>query len=258
MSSNVHPTAIIERGAEIDSSARVGAYAYVGPMVRMGSSCVVHHHATVEGNTTMGSGNEIYPYAFIGARTHDLKYAGGEPGLVIGNNNVFREYTSIHTSTPESKVTAIGNHNYFLAFVHVGHECILGDHIVISCSSLLAGHVIVEDHVTFGGRVSVHQFCRIGAHAMLAAHSLILQDVLPFMLVSGDPATAKTINQVGMERSGFSSEERDLARSAYKTLYRNDLNLSQALEKLTAHPHANGPILRPIIDFARDSKRGLT
>ncbi len=257
MSSNVHPTAIIESGAAIDSSVRVGAYAYIGPMVRMGSGCVVHHHATVDGNTTMGSGNEIYPYAFIGARTHDLKYAGGEPGLVIGNNNVFREYTSIHTATPESKITAIGNHNYFLAFAHVGHECILGDYLVVSCSVLIGGHVVVGDHATIGARASIHQFCRVGAYSMTGGHAVVLQDVLPFMLVDGDPATAKTINQVGMERSGFSSEERDLARSAYKTLYRHGLNLSQALEKLTAHPQANGRILQPIMDFAVGSKRGL-
>ena len=165
----IHPSAIVEKGAELDSDVEVGAYAYIGGSAKIGSGTVVAHHATVDGNTVLGKCNQIFPYAFIGGKTHDLKFKGGNPGLRIGDNNVFREYTTAHCSTADKNFTIIGNNNNILAYSHIAHDCIVGDYIVMSSHSALGGHVIVENHAVIGWGSGAHQFCRIGAYAMLSA-----------------------------------------------------------------------------------------
>lgn len=204
MASRIHPTAIIEDGAQLGENVSIGAYAYIGGEVTLGDGCVIQHHATVEGYVIMGRENEVFPYALIGGKTHDLKFKGGHPGLRIGDHNEFREYVTVHPATDDGDFTVIGNHNHLLAYSHIAHDCILGDHIVMSGHGALAGHIPVGDHALIAWGSGVHQFCRIGAHAMVSACSKAVKDVPPYMIVEGTPAEVRAINKVGMERRGFS------------------------------------------------------
>lgn len=253
----IHPTAIIEKGAQVCASAAIGAYAYIGSGVKIGEGTIVHHHATVEGNTELGSNNEIFPYAMIGGKTHDLKYCGGEPGLKIGNGNVFREYTTVHAATNDSEFTIIGNNNVMLAYSHIAHDCRIGNNMVMSSHSALAGHVIVQDHVNIGWSVGVHQFCHLGAHCMIGACSKIVQSVLPFMLADGNPAVIRTFNKVGLERAGYSPEELEIVRFIYQTLYRKGLNRSQALLELKEYELSDNVLIKDVLSFVENSDRGL-
>lgn len=224
----------------------------------LGDNTRVLHHATVEGRVTLGSNNTIFPYALIGGLTHDLKYEGGEPGLQIGDNNVFREYVTAHVATQSEDLTCIGSNNVFLAYSHVAHDCQIGDHLVMSSHSALGGHVEVENHVNIGWGAGVHQFCRLGRHCMVSACSKLVQDVPPFMLADGSPADVRSINKIGLERAGFQSSEIELIRTAFKVLYRKDFNRSQALQYLEENfAVEEEAILQEIIGFARASARGM-
>lgn len=254
---DIHPTALVDPKAVLDEGVQVGAYAWVGPRVRLGAGTIVHHHATVDGATTLGPRNEVHPYAYVGAKTQDLKYKGGWPPLDIGEGNVFREFCTVHGATFEEGLTKIGAHNHFLAYTHVGHDCRVGDHCVFSNNATLAGHTTVENHVVLGGFVGVHQFCRVGSYCMIGGCSKVVKDIAPFLLADGDPAEVRGHNKVGMERHGFSEEEIALARHAWKILYHKGLNRRQALDELSAHEAADGPVLGPLLAFARESERGL-
>lgn len=253
----IHPTAIIEDGAELGSSVTVGAYAYIGSNVKIGAGTVVHHHGTVEGNTEMGSGNEVFPYSIIGGKTHDLKHQGGTPGLKVGDNNVFREYTTVHMATNDGEYTVVGSDNVILAYSHIAHDCRVGDHLIMSSHSALAGHVVVQDNVNIGWNVGVHQFCHLGSHCMIGACSKIVQSVLPFMLADGNPATVRTFNKIGLERAGFTPEQLETVRYIYQTLYRKGLNRSQALDALKEYCAPDPRIVNVILDFVGSSGRGL-
>lgn len=255
--SGIHPTAIIEPGAQIDPSATVGAYAYIGSLVTIGKGTIVYHHATVDGFTQMGENNQVFPYAFVGGKTHDLKYKGGEPGLKIGNNNVFREYATIHTATKAEEFTVIGDHCIILAYGHIAHDCQVGNRLVMSSQSALGGHVIVQDHVSIGWNVGVHQFCRLGSYCMLGGCSKIVQDVLPFMLVDGNPAEVRTINKVGLERAGYTRENIESVRFIYQALYRRGLNRSQAFEELKQRVEDHKPFITKVLEFVEGGTRGL-
>lgn len=256
MSSLHHPTAIIEKGAQLDENVQVGAYAYIGAQVRLGKGSVVHHHATVDGLTTLGENNEVWSYAYIGGKTHDLKFKGGEPGLKIGSNNVFREYVTVHCGTKDGEFTILGDHNVILAYSHVAHDCVIGNHMVMSSNAALAGHVTVGNHVVIGWAAGTHQFCRLGDFAMVGACSKLVQDVPPMMIADGNPATVRALNKVGLERNGFSEADLGLARAVFKTLYKEGLNRSQALERLRAHPQCDSTIIQSIVRFAEDGSRG--
>ncbi len=257
MARPIHPTAIIEPGAQLGADVVVGAYAYVGPKVVLGDGCHLHHHANVEGRTTLGRACEVFPFACIGTKTHDLKYKGGEPGLVAGDRNVFREYVSVHCATPADGFTRLGDDNVLLAYSHVAHDCIIGHHLVMSAQSALAGHVVVEDHVNIGWGTGIHQFCRIGAHAMLGAMSKIVQDVPPFIIADGAPAIARSINKVGLERQEFTPERLDAIKQAFRILYRAGLNRTQAFASMRAHAHARQPDFRHFLAFVEQSERGV-
>ncbi len=257
MATHIHPQAIVEEGAGLGEGVTVEAFAYVGEKVQVGDGCLVRHHATVEGNLILGQDNEIHPYALVGAMTQDLKYQGGQPKLRVGDRNIFREYVSAHVATNPDDATIIGSDNVFLAYSHVAHDCIVGDHLVMSSHSALGGHVQVGDHVNVGWGAGVHQFCRLGRHCMVAACSKLVQDIPPFMLADGVPAEVRSINKVGMERAGFRGEDVEAARSVYKTLYRNGLNRSQALAELGEGSSIDNSIAREITDFIRESGRGL-
>lgn len=257
MAGKIHPTAIVESGAQLGAEVEIGAYAYVGGTAVIGAGTRLHHHATVEGNTVMGERCEVFPYACIGGKTQDLKYKGGHPGLRIGDRNVFREYVSVHEATGAGLFTVIGSDNLILAYSHVAHDCVLGNKIIMSNYTGLAGHVIVEDSVVVGAYGAVHQFCRIGAHSMLSACSKLVQDVPPFFIADGSPATIRAYNKVGLERNGYTAEQLERVRQLYRLLYRDGLNRSQALEKLAAHENAATPEYQRMLAFAQSSERGL-
>jgi UDP-N-acetylglucosamine acyltransferase len=257
MATEIHPTAVVEAGAQLGVDVTVGPLAYVGAEAQLGDGCRLHHHAAVEGNTVLGASCEIYPFANIGGKTQDLKYQGGSPGVRIGERNVFREYVTIHTGTAADSETVLGDDNKFLAQCHVAHDCVIGSHVIASNNTLIGGHCIVEDHVVFGGFSGVHQFCRIGAHAMISAYTKIVQDIPPYMLADGQPAIIRAINRVGLERRGFEGESLDRIKRVFRIMFRDGLNRSQAIEKLKAHDAVDSAEFRAVLDFAAASERGL-
>ncbi len=257
MSTEVHPTAIIETGAELAEGVTVGPYAYIGAHVKLGAGTVVMHHATVDGATHMGEHNEVHPYAYIGGKSHDKKFRGGVQRIEIGDHNIFREYVTVHCATAEDLLTRLGNNNLILAYSHVAHECHIGDHLVMSSHAALGGHVEVGDHVNVGWGVGVHQFCRIGDHAMLGAASKVVQDVPPYLIADGNPAACRTINKVGLERAGFEADGILSIRRLFKTFYREGLNNSQAIEAVNATEAAQDPHVIAFLNFVRGSERGL-
>lgn len=257
MAAQIHPTAVIESEAKLGADVAVGAYAFVGGSATLGDGTVVHHHATVEGHTVLGRNCEVFPYAAVGTKTHDLKFRGGNPGLRVGDRNVFREYVTVHAATKDGEFTILGNDNAVLAYSHVAHDCVIGDHLVMSSQSALAGHVIVEDHVNIAWGTGVHQFCRVGAYAMLGGMAKVVQDVPPFMIADGNPAIIRSINKVGLERGGFSPEQIERVKQIYRILFREGLNRAQAVEKLRAHPAAASEEFKRMLAFATASERGM-
>jgi UDP-N-acetylglucosamine acyltransferase len=257
MAVTIHPAAIVEATAELADGVEVGALAYVGHGVRLGAGTKIHHHGSVEGNTSLGSGCEVFPYACIGAKTQDLKHKGGNPGVRIGDRNVFREYVSVHAATNDGDYTVIGSDNLLLAYTHVAHECVLGNHIIMSNYAGLAGHVQVDDHALIAAYGGVHQFCRIGLHSMIGGAAKVVQDVPPYFIIDGSPATVRTINKVGLERCGYTPEQMNNIRQIFRILYRDGLNRSQALERLASHEAAGSAEFRRMLEFAQKSERGL-
>lgn len=258
MGVKIHPTAIVDQGAELGENVVIGPFALIGAKALIGDNSIIHHHSTVDGQVSMGEGNEVFPYAMIGGLTHDLKYQGGSPKLKIGSNNVFREYVTAHVATSADDFTIIGSNNVFLAYSHVAHDCIVGNHLVMSSHSALGGHVQVEDHVNVGWGTGVHQFCRLGRHSMISACSKLVQDVPPFMLADGSPAEVRSINKVGMDRFGFKGDDLEKVRMIFKTLYKSELNRTQAIEKLK-HMNAEegNSYIQEVTHFIASSERGL-
>jgi UDP-N-acetylglucosamine acyltransferase len=257
MPANIHPTAIIESGAQLGSEVEIGAYAFIGGGVTLGDGTRVHHHGSVEGNTVLGTSCEIFPYACIGGKTQDLKFKGGNPGVRIGNRNVFREYVTVHAATNDGDLTTIGDRNNFLASCHIAHDCALGSGIILSNGVVLAGHVTIEDFVVIGGYGGVHQFCRVGSYAMLSAFAKLVHDLPPFFVADGTPAVVRAYNKVGLERHGFSAEAIERVRRIYRVLYRDGNNRTQALEKLRAHEESTSDEFKKMLAFAEASQRGL-
>lgn len=255
MPTQIHPTAIIDPGAEIGADVVIGPYCVVGEKVVVGDGCILHNHVTVCGPTVLGRRNELFSYASIGQRTQDLKYAGEPTHLEIGDDNVFREFCTVNRGTLKGTKTVVGSHNQFLAYCHIAHDCVVGNHVVFSNNGTLAGHVTVEDHVILGGLTAVHQFCRLGKHAITGGCTKVVQDIAPFTIVDGNPARARGINQVGLQRHGFTEEQIKALRAAFKTLYRSRLNIGQALETLKA----TGPDghVQHLITFVEGSTRGI-
>lgn len=254
--SSLHPTAFIDPSAQIADGVVIGPYCIVGEKVELGEGSWLQHHVTIMGPSKIGKNNRFHAYASIGQATQDLKYAGEPTYLEIGDHNNFREFCTVNRGTLPGAKTIIGSHNHFLAYSHVAHDCVVGHHCVFSNNGTLAGHVIVEDHAVIGGLTAVHQFCRIGKHAITGGCSKIVQDVVPFTIADGNPARARGINQVGLQRHGYTEEQILALRAAFKTLYRSKLNIGQALEALRqGAPDAN---VRHLIEFVATSQRGIT
>jgi UDP-N-acetylglucosamine acyltransferase len=254
----IHPTAIVSPLAKIGNQVRIGPYCVVGAHVELGDECVLHSHVVLEGHSKFGRGNEFFPFAVIGGKTQDLKYLGEPTYLEVGDHNVFRENCTVHRGTHESLPTRIGSNNLLLCYSHVAHDCQLGDHIILSNSVGLAGHIVVEDHVIISGCSAAHQFCRIGKHAIIGGMAKIVQDVPPFMIVDGNPAATRGLNVVGLQRRGFPEEDVRALKSAYKKLFlKKDINLANAISSLKATHAADTPQVAYLIHFIENSQRGV-
>lgn len=255
----IHSTAIISPLAKLGRNVRVGPYCIIGANVELGDDCVLHSHVIIEGNSKIGRGNEFFPFAAIGGRTQDLKYVGEPTALEIGDHNVFRENVTIHRGTFEELPTRIGSHNHFLCYSHVAHDCQLGNHIILSNAVALAGHVEVEDHAIVSGVAAVHQFCRIGKHSLIGGLAKVVQDVPPFTIVDGNPSYVRGLNQVGLQRRGFSDEDLKNLKVAYKKLFlKKEANLTTALSSLKATHSADTPHVAHLIAFIEKSERGIS
>jgi len=252
----IHPTAIVDPGAELGVDVQIGPYCIIGPGVVLGDGNVLQHHVTICGPSQIGPRNRFYAYCSIGQQTQDLKYAGEPTHLIVGENNCFREFVTIHRGTAIGAITKVGSHGNFLAYSHIAHDCTVGDHVIFSNNGTLAGHVTVEDHAVIGGLTAIHQFCRVGCHAITGGCSKIVQDVPPYMIADGNPAAVRGINQIGMERRGFTPETTRLIKEAYRTLYRSKLNIRQAVE-LLKQSEAQAPEIEHLISFIESSQRGI-
>lgn len=253
----IHPTAIIQPGAEISEDCEIGPYCVIGPNVKIGSKTKLHSHVAVDGFTEIGSGNEIFPFASIGLKTQDLKWKGGKTFTRIGHNNVIRESVTIHSATGEGETTLVGSNNNFLAYCHVAHNCQIGDNIIMSNSTGLAGHVVVEDFAVFGGMTGVHQFCRIGTLAMVGGCSRISQDVCPYTLVNGNPPVTAGLNKIGIERKQMGPEVQNSLKEAYKILFRSNLTVQKALDAIR-NDLDKSPEIDHLVEFLEKSERGIS
>lgn len=230
---SIHPTAIVDPAAEIDSGVSIGPYTVIGPHVRIGAGTSVGAHCVIEGHTTIGRDNRIFQFNSLGAIPQDKKYAGEPCELIIGDRNTIREFCTFNIGSPGALgKTEVGHDNWIMAYVHLAHDCVVGNHTIFANNSQLAGHVEVGDWVILGGFTVVHQFVRIGAHAMTAMCSLLFADVPPFVMCQGQPAAARSMNFEGLRRRGFSAERIAVVKRMHKALYRDDLTLDQARERV--------------------------
>lgn len=254
---SIHPSAIVHPKAQIGAGCEIGPYCVIGENVVLGENCRLHSHVVIDGCTTLGRDNEIFPFASIGLKTQDLKWKGGVTRTIIGDRNTFRENVTIHSATGDGEATIVGSNNHILAYSHIAHNVTLGNSVIMSNVATLAGHVVVEDHAVIGGLAAVHQFCRIGKMAIIGGCSKVVQDVPPFMLADGNPAQTRTINKVGLERNSVSMEAQSALKQAYKTLFREGLTISSALERIEAES-GSIPEIRHLIQFIRTSQRGIS
>ena len=233
----IHPTALVDPAAELDTGVRVGPYTVVGPHVRIGANTDIGAHCVIEGHTSIGCDNHIFQFNSIGAAPQDKKYAGEPCDLIIGDRNTIREFCTFNIGTvTDQGVTRVGSDNWIMAYVHIAHDCVVGDRTIFANNSQLAGHVHVGDWAILGGFTVVHQFVRIGAHAMTAMCSLLFADVPPFVMAQGQPASARSMNFEGLRRRGFGAEAISTVKTMHKLLYRQGLTLEQARDRLNELP----------------------
>jgi UDP-N-acetylglucosamine acyltransferase len=255
--SKVHPTAIVDPNAVIGPDVEIGPFAIIGPNVEIGAGTQVGPRAIIEGWTVIGSNNKIYAGAVIGNEPQDLKFRGEKSYLFIGDNNIIREYATISRGTDGGGgETRIGNNNLIMSYVHVAHDCQVGNHVVVAHASGIAGHVIIEDRVIIGGLAGVHQFTKIGRMSMIGAHTMVTKDVPPYIIVDGNPAKPYGINIVGLRRNGLSPEFRMEIKRAYKILYRSSLSVAQAIEQMEQELPGNAEIDH-LLRFLRSADRGI-
>jgi UDP-N-acetylglucosamine acyltransferase len=261
--SAIHATAIIDPKAELDSSVTVGPYTVIGPHVRIGSGTTVGPHVVIEGHTTIGSDNRIFQFSSLGAIPQDKKYADEPCELVIGDRNTIREFCTFNIGSPgDVGITRVGNDNWLMAYVHLAHDCQVGNHTIFANNSQLAGHVHVGDWAILGGFTVAHQFVRIGAHSMTAMCSLLFADLPPFVMCQGQPASARSMNFEGLRRRGFSPERISAVKAMHKALYRDDLTLDKAsarIAELVDDTPDAAPDVAMMLDFLEQTspQRGI-
>ena len=254
----VHPTAVVHPGARLHETVEVGPYSVIGEKVTIGAGTRVAPHVVIEGRTTIGERNRIFQFASVGGAPQDLKYAGEDTQLIIGDGNTLRESVTMNIGTVGGGgVTRVGNNNLFMAYSHVAHDCVVGNGCIIANGVALAGHVQLEDSVILGGLSAVHQFTRLGKHAFIAGGSMVVMDVPPYCTAQGDRAELAGLNVVGLQRHGFSEEQIGRIKEAYKILFRSKLQLAEAMERLKGEMGGQSEI-DYLVDFVGQSKRGLT
>ncbi len=254
---DIHPTAVVARGAELADGVRIGPYVIIGPGVRLGAGTRVGPHAVIEGHTTIGEENVIFQFAAIGAITPDLKYRGEDSQLIIGNRNSIREFATLHPGTAVGgMITRIGDDNLCMPYSHVAHDCRLGSHIVMANGAQLGGHVTVQDYAVFGALVGVHQFSTVGESAMLGAGAMVPLDVPPFCSAAGDRAVLHGLNLIGLQRRGFAPETIRTLKRAYRIMFRSGLKVSEAAARSRAELPPS-PEVERFLGFIEGSARGV-
>ncbi|MEW9898466.1 acyl-ACP--UDP-N-acetylglucosamine O-acyltransferase [Chitinivorax sp. PXF-14] len=257
MTTLIHPTALVAPGAKLADDVKVGAYSVIGEHVEIGAGTEIGPHVVIEGHTRIGRDNRIFQFASLGAAPQDKKYAGEPTRLEIGDRNTIREFCTFNLGTiQDAGVTRVGSDNWIMAYVHVAHDCQLGDQIILANNTTLAGHVHLGDWVFLGGFTSVHQFCKIGAHAMTAFTAAVTQDIPPYVTAAGNRAAPNGINSEGLKRRGFSSDTIMAIKRAYKALYRQGLSLDEAKAQL-AQMAQTEPAVQLLVDFIAQSERGI-
>lgn len=251
----IHPTAIVSPRAEIATDVRIAPYAVVEDDVVIGEGCEIAAHAVVKRFTTLGRGNRVYEHAVLGGEPQDVKFRNEPSRLIIGDDNLIREYATLHRASGEGEATTIGSRNFLMIGIHIAHNCVVGDDNIFANGAALAGHISVEDHVFLSNNVGCHQFVRLGRYAMVGGKSKIVQDVLPFFITDGNPPRVRGINSVGLRRAGFSSESRRALKAAYQILFRSALPLSDALVQMEQLKDVH---VNHLINFIRNSPRGFT
>ncbi|MEW6991267.1 acyl-ACP--UDP-N-acetylglucosamine O-acyltransferase [Colwelliaceae bacterium 6441] len=253
----IHEQAIIEDGAVIGSNVTIGPWTYVSKNVVIGDNCHISANVVINGPTRIGKGNRIFQFASIGEDCQDLKYNGEPTELIIGDNNVFRESCTIHRGTIQDKgITQIGNNNLFMAYTHVAHDCMVGNNCILANNASIAGHVHVGDYAILGGMTGVHQFCHIGAHSFVAATSLVLKDIPPYVMASGNAAKPFGLNSEGLKRRGFSAETIRAIKQAYRQVYRQGLTVEAAMLAIKENIESSDE-LAIFTDFIQSSNRGI-
>jgi len=257
MTERIHSTAIIDSSADLADDVEVGAFTLIGPDVRIAAGTWIGPHCVLRGHTEIGRDNRIFQFCSVGEAPQDKKYRGEPTRLVIGDRNTVREFCTLNCGTvQDAGVTRIGNDNWIMAYVHVAHDCVLGDHTILANSTQLAGHVVIGDHAILGGFTGVHQFCSVGAHCITSVGSVVLQDIAPFVMAAGNPAEPRGINSEGLRRRGFDPDTVAAVKRAFRTLYRSGLSLDKARAELALQAQ-QVPLLAVLTDFLATQRRGL-
>lgn len=252
-----HPTALIHPGAKLASDVEVGAYSIIGEHVEIGAGTVVGPHVVISGHTRIGRDNRIFQFSSLGEIPQDKKYKDEPTRLEIGDGNTIREFCTLNIGTAQDAgVTRIGNHNWIMAYVHIAHDCQVGNNAIFANNAQLAGHVTVHDHAILGGYTGVHQFCQVGAHVMTGVGTVVLQDIPPYVMATGNPAAPHGTNAEGLKRRGFSPAAMTAIKRAYKTLYKSGLSLEEAKEAITGQA-AEHPELNLLAEFLSHTQRGI-
>ncbi|CAM4420863.1 acyl-ACP--UDP-N-acetylglucosamine O-acyltransferase [Corallococcus exiguus] len=254
----VHPTAVVHPGARLHDTVEVGPFSVIGPHVVIGAGTRIGPHVVIEGRTTLGERNHLFQFCSVGAAPQDLKYAGEDTELVIGDENQIREFVTVNLGTVAGGgATRLGHRNLLLANSHIAHDCVVGNEVLLANGAALAGHVVVEDAVKISGLVAVHQFTRLGRYAFISGGSMVTMDVPPYCTVQGDRATLVGLNTVGLERGGFTEEQIGRVKEAYRILFRSKLGLQDALAQLRGELSSH-PEVEHLVRFVETSKRGVT
>ena len=257
MATYIDKMAVVHPDAKIGEDCYIGPFCTVSATAQIGDRTSLQSHVVVDDNTAIGNDCKVFPFASIGTQSQDLKWeAGNNCFTSVGNNTIIREYVTIHAGTDDGTYTKVGDHCALLALSHVGHNCEVGNHVVLSHNATLGGHAIVGDHANIGGLSAVHQFCHIGRNAMVAGMARVVQDILPFTIAEGAPASMRIVNKVGMERCGYSKEEVSVASSCYKILFMRNLKLEEALKQISEE-YPESEVAKEVISFASDATRGL-
>jgi UDP-N-acetylglucosamine acyltransferase len=251
----IHPTAIIEKGAEIADGAYIGPFCVIGPGVRIGRGTRLINHVNIDGFTTVGDSCTIHPFASIGGPPQDITYRGEETTCVVGSNNVIREYVTINRGTRSSGTTRVGDNNFIMAYSHIAHDCVVGSGVTMANCATLAGHVHVADFAILSGLCAIHQFCKVGRYAFVSGLTGVPKDIPPFVMAAGSRATLYGLNVVGLERRGFSKEEIADLKKAYRILFRSSLSLESSLKMI--EEQLKGEYIGELITFIRASERGI-